>query len=303
MRSAILRAAAAAAFTAMAFAQAFQDDPGDFIKQGQALTRQGKFDDALQVYRNALQLNPNSYDANSAAGVALDLKGDYAEARKRFESAIQGSSGAQRVRALRDMVISYGFQGLCKEAEPYGRQAYNLQLEAKDYYGAGEVANELARVCIDSGDLDAAEKWYRTGYETGMKQPDIKPDRRNLWEFRREHALGRLAARRGNREEARKHVDAARAILAKGDNPQQLPFLPYLEGYVAFYGGDYKAALSRFQDANQNDAFIAAMMAQTYEKLGDKESAIDYYRRAMSVTAHNPTVAYARPLARKRLGA
>jgi tetratricopeptide (TPR) repeat protein len=200
MRSAILRAAAAAAFTAMAFAQAFQDDPGDFIKQGQALTRQGKFDDALQVYRNALQLNPNSYDANSAAGVALDLKGDYAEARKRFESAIQGSSGAQRVRALRDMVISYGFQGLCKEAEPYGRQAYNLQLEAKDYYGAGEVANELARVCIDSGDLDAAEKWYRTGYETGMKQPDIKPDRRNLWEFRWEHAQGRLAARRGNRE-------------------------------------------------------------------------------------------------------
>jgi tetratricopeptide (TPR) repeat protein len=201
------------------------------------------------------------------------------------------------------MVISHGFEGLCKEAEPYARQAYNLQLEAKDYYNAGEVANELARVCIDSGDLDTAEKWYRTGYETGLKEPEIKPDRRNLWEFRWEHAQGRLAARRGQREEAGKHVDAARAILAKGDNPQQRPFLPYLEGYVAFYGGDYKTALSRFQDANQNDAFIAAMMAQTYEKLGDKEPAIDYYRRAMTFTAHNPTVAYARPLARKRLGA
>jgi uncharacterized protein HemY len=97
-------------------------------------------------------------------------------------------------------------------------------------------------------------------------------------------------------------MEAARAVLAKGDNPQQQQFLPYLEGYVAFYGGDYKSALRHFQDSNQNDPFIAAMMAQTFEKLGEKDMAMDFYRRVMGFSAHNPTTAYARPLAKKKLG-
>ena len=57
-------------------------------------------------------------------------------------------------------------------------------------------------------------------------------------------------------------------ILDKGTNPEQAQFFPYLKGYVAFYAGDYKAALEQLKQANQNDPFIQCMIAQTYEKLG-----------------------------------
>ncbi len=293
-------------FAAFAFAGAISGqapgDPGDFIKQGQALARQGKPDDALTMYRNALTLAPNSYGANSGAGVALDLKGDYAEARKYFAKAIAAAQPAEKIRALRDMAISYGFEGNCKSASTYARQAYDLELAAKDFYNAGEVADEVGRICIDAGDLDAAYDWYRIGHDAGLREPDIKPDRKDLWEFRWEHAQARVAARRGDQAGAKNHVEAAKVILAKGDNPQQEQFLPYLAGYVAFYGGDYKAALQQFQQANQNDAFILCMIAQTWEKLGRGSDAMDYYRRAFAFTTHNPTVAYARPLARKKVG-
>jgi len=53
-------------------------------------------------------------------------------------------------------------------------------------------------------------------------------------------------------------------------------------GYVAFYGGDYKAALEQFFNASRTDAFVLAMIAQTYEKLGDKSEAMDWYRRRSS---------------------
>ena len=305
MHSAVFRRAFAAfAFSSALLAQnPANDDPADLIKQGQALARQGKIDDALAMYRNALQLAPDSYQANDAAGAALDLKGEYAEARKRFAKAIQSApSPANKIRALRDMALSYGFEGNCRSAVPHDQQAYDLELAAKDFYNAGEVADELARLCIDSGDLDTAAKWYRTGYEAGLREPDIKPDRKHLWEFRWEHAQARVAARRGNKAEAQKHVEAAKAALAHGDNEQQQQFLPYLLGYVAFYGGDYKTALEQFQKANQNDAFILAMIAQTQEKLGNKGEAMDSYRRILTFTAHNPPVAYARPLAKKKLG-
>jgi tetratricopeptide (TPR) repeat protein len=83
---------------------------------------------------------------------------------------------------------------------------------------------------------------------------------------------------------------------------QQEAFFPYLTGYVALYLGDYKTALADLQKANQNDAFIQCLIGQTYEKLGDKDKAMEYYRRASEVRGHNPPAAYARPFARKKLG-
>src|SRR4029077_667223 len=133
---------------------------------------------------------------------------------------------------------------------------FNYYGSVKDFFRQGEVADEAARVCIDSGDLETAYDWYQTGYETGLKEPDIKPARKDLWEFRWEHAQARIAGRRGNQAVGPKHVVAAKAILDKGTNPEQAHFFPYLEGYVAFYAGDYKAALQELLKANQNDPFI-----------------------------------------------
>jgi hypothetical protein len=79
----------------------------------------------------------------------------------------------------------------------------------------GETADEAARVCIDSGDFDPAYYWYEIVHETGLKEPDIKSARRDLWEFRSEHAQARIAARRGNHAEAQKHV------AARKGNPRQ----------------------------------------------------------------------------------
>ena len=78
-------------------------------------------------------------------------------------------------------------------------------------------------------------------------------------------------------------------------------FLPYLIGYVAFYGGNYKTALQELLKANQNDPFIQCMIAQTYEKLGDEEKAVDYYRKAAAAISHNPAAAYAVPFSKKKL--
>jgi tetratricopeptide (TPR) repeat protein len=149
--------------------------------------------------------------------------------------------------------------------------------------------------------LDTAYHWYQVGHDTGLKEPDIKPARVDLWKFRWEHAQARIAVRRGNQAEAQKHVAAAKAILDNGTNPEQALFLPYLQGYVVFYASDYKTALEELLKANQNDPFIQCMIGQTYEKLGDKDQALEYYRKASAAFSHNPTAAYAVPFTKKKL--
>ena len=104
-----------------------------------------------------------------------------------------------------------------------------------------------------------------------------------------------------NQAEAQKHVAAAKATLDKGTIPEQAPFFPYLIGYVAFYAGDYKTALTELSKANSNDPFIQCIMGQSYEKLGEKGKALEYYRKASTAISHNPAAAYAVPLAKKKL--
>jgi tetratricopeptide (TPR) repeat protein len=277
--------------------------PGDdLVKQGRQRVQDGQHEEALAIFRKALDATPRSFAAHLQAGVVLDLLGRYEEARKHFTQAIEVAPTPQnRVSAHRAMAMSYAFERNCAGATKHEAPLYEDYLKAGDFYMAGEIANELARVCLESGDLDAAEQWYRTGYAAGPREPNLKPERKDLWDFRWEHAQARLATRRGNAAEARKHVEAAKAILDKGTNPDQAPFFPYLVGYVAFYGGDYQAAVTELQKGNQNDPFILVLIAQAYEKLDDNAKAREYYTKALASNAHNPTGAYARPLARDKL--
>ena len=171
------------------------------------------------------------------------------------------------------------------------------------------MADEAARVCLDHGELSTAYELYKKGHDLGIKEPNPSPGRKDLWDYRWEHAQARVAARRGNKAEAEKHATAAKAILGdlQGKDPklyeQQKNFLPYLTGYVSLYTGDYQPALADLQKANQNDAFIQSLIGMAYEKLGDKNKAMEFYRRAAEVRGHNPPAAFARPFARKKLGA
>jgi tetratricopeptide (TPR) repeat protein len=272
------------------------------VRDGQQLLRDGQHEAALAAFQKAIAANPRSFPAHLQSGIVLDLMGRYAEARKHFTQAVELAPTPQnRVSARRAIAMSYAFERNCAGAAEQEAPLYDEFVKTGAYETAGEIANELARVCLESGDLAAAEKWYRAGYDAGPRQPDIKPEGKDLWDFRWEHAQARLAARRGNAAEARTHVDAARAILAKGTNPDQAQYLPYLVGYVAFYGGNYQAAVDELQKANQNDPFILALIAQAYEKLGDQARAAEYYKKVLASNAHNPTGAYARPLAKQKL--
>jgi len=268
----------------------------DYMRDGQQKLREGKPDEALALYKQAV------VQADNQTGVLLDLMGQYAEARKFFSHAIEVAPTDQsKQQGIRGMAMSYAFENDCKNTAKYENQLYETYLAAKNFYDAGEMADEAARVCIEAGDLDEAAKWYKIGHETGLREPNISGARKDLWDFRYEHALGRLAARRGNAAEAQKHVDAAKAILDRGTNQDQAVFFPYLTGYVAFYKGDYNTALAEFQKANQNDVFIQVLMGQAYEKLGDREKAMECYRKAAGSNAHNPPNAFAHPFAKKKL--
>ena len=109
-----------------------------------------------------------------------------------------------------------------------------------------------------------------------------------------------LAADR--RDEAQKQVAAAKVALEKANNPDQAQFFPYLTGYVAFYGGDYKTAITELEKASQEDPFILVLLAQSYEKAGDAARAREYYGKVMANNGHGPTECFCAPAGEEETG-
>jgi tetratricopeptide (TPR) repeat protein len=244
----------------------------------------------------------------------LDQAGEFAQSRAIFQRLIDTAPDpAARAAAQRRMAMSYGFEGNCAKAVEYEEMviAYWVTREAAEpqnaFYQEGEMANEAARVCIDAGDIDTAERMYRRGSDLGNREPEPRTHPRSLWDYRLAHAEARIAARRGDAAEAKRQVALARAALdsdsamAEG----QEAYFPYLVGYVALYTGDLataEAELTKSVDALGRDPFQKCLLGMTYEKLGQADKAMELYRAAYEqATAHNPPAAFARRFTREKL--
>lgn len=247
----------------------------------------------------------------------LDVEGRHAEARTIYQRLIDSAATpAARAAAQRRMAMSYGFEGDCGNVVKYEEMVidYWKTRETDDpqdaFYQQGEMANEAARVCLDAGDIETAERMYRRGSELGNKEPQPRTHPASLWDYRLHHALARIAARRGNAEEAQWHVAAARRALDADTAMarQQERFYPYLVGYVALYTNDLVAAERELTGAismrgNDRDPFMHTLLAMTYEKMNQPARARETYQKAYEMaTGHNPPAVFARPFARKKLG-
>lgn len=278
------------------------DDPVALVKEGQKLNRAGNQDEALALYERALKADPNLFDAHLAAGIALDLKGDYARARVHLQRAIDSAPEEARPQALSAMAVSYAFEGDAASAAKYYQQQFDLHVKSQHLDNAAATANAAGRAYLESGDLENAEKWYALGHDTARKLTGLPPDQVDLWELRWHHAQARIAARRGDRAQADAHTVKVREIVAKGDlNAEQAPAYQYLLGYVALYAGNYDSAIAELLKADQTDPFILGLLAQAYEKKGDAARARERYQQVLEWNSHNLQNAFSRPLARRKL--
>lgn len=282
--------------------QASGTDLAELVKQAQKLENDGQRKEAVAEYRQILDKDPKHVGAHLGIGRVLDIEGQYAEARRHLQRAIDAASDQEMNQALSTMAVSYAFEGNATEAATYYQRIFDRQIKAGAPDSAGGTANALGRVYLETGDAANAEKWYRTGYESATKADKITPEQKDLTEMRWHHAQARIAARRRQPDAARKHVDEVRAIVDRGklEESQRIQY-PYVAGYVAFYQGDYERAIAELSKADPDDPFILSLLAQAYEQKKDQAKARELYSKIVTLPDHSLQAAFARPVAQRRL--
>jgi tetratricopeptide (TPR) repeat protein len=276
--------------------------PQDLVQQGKKLSQEGKQDEALALFQQALEKSPNLFEAHFAAGIALDLKGDYSQARKHLQKAVDVATPETMAEAMRNMAYSYAFEGKARKALEFEKPLFDNRIQNADWNNASFICSEMGRIYLDAGSPDQAYKWYKRSYETLDRNPMPSETDKNLRLYRWESAQARVAARRGKIAEAQQHVTAAKAAIDKANDPEQAIFYPYIAGYVGYYTGDYKTAIAELQKGDQHDPTVLALLAEAHEKSGDEAQAKDYYRKVLEINTHDLMNAFARPLAKKKLG-
>jgi tetratricopeptide (TPR) repeat protein len=276
----------------------------ELAARARQLQMDGQRSAAIAMYRQVLAENPRHAAAHIGIGQSLDLEGRSAEAREHLQKGIELSEEQDLNSALSAMGVSFAFEGNAAGAATHYQRAFDRSVKAGAFDSAGGTANALGRVYLETGDTDNAEKWYRTGFETAGKAAPRTPAQRDLADMRWHHAQARIAARRKQFDRARTHVDQVRAIVERGQlDPGQRANSPHVAGYVAFYEGKPDVAIAELSKADQEDPFVLSLLAQAYEQKQDHARARELYTRILGLTGHSLQMAFARPLATRRLAA
>lgn len=261
-----------------------------------------------------LAAQANRADSLRTAG-QIDAAGKHAEARAIYQALIASSpDAAAKAAATRRLAMSYGYDANCAKVIELEEQViayWKTRREAEPqnaHYQEGEMANEAARVCIDHGFLDEAERMYKRGTALGNAEPAPRTHPASLWAFREAHAMARVAARRGNAAEAKRWVGEARKALDSDPAmaKAQEQYFPYLVGYVALFTGDLATAQTEFTKtvaAMPNDPFQLVLLGMTHAKMGHADVARGFYQKAHDMaTGSNPPNVYSRAFTKKELG-
>lgn len=142
----------------------------------------------------------------------------------------------------------------------------------------------ISAIVLGFAGLGVAGAWYVN--RNGQNKQDSAPTRleRSEADIASDKALGMAAS--GKPEEAVKDLD--KSIATADDAPQKAQMLS-AKSTVYLNDGDTDNALRFAKEAFDTNptAGIASLVAQIYEKMGDKANAASYYKKAVDALDRN----------------
>ena len=271
-----------------------------YLNLGDALYEQGRYEEALDVTRIAVERRPEHFQAHFNLGATLDKLGRFEEAETHLRRAIALSPQAQNAYLNLSKVLYE--QGRYEAALEAARVAIEQDPDfVEAHFNFGAILNKLERFEEAEVHLRRAialnpqapkahfslgialykQERYEAALEATRVAIEQDPD------FVEAHFnFGAILNKLERFEEAEVHLRRAIAL-----NPQDVdPFRKLIK--VLTPQGRYKEAIDLIEQAVALDpaspqaAELHCLMGQTTEENGQPEVAAEYYMRALEIDPH-----------------
>jgi tetratricopeptide (TPR) repeat protein len=246
----------------------------EYFKLGNDYYRQDKYNNAIEAYRKAIELNPDYAEAYYNLGIVYGKQGDYVEAIKKFGKAIELKPGY--AEAYDKLSIAYNYQGIvCSKRDEYVNaiEAYKEAIKLKpDYAEAcdnlGIAYNNLGIIYYDQGE-------YAKAIEEFEKAKELKPKEAAVY-YNLGNAYAKLDEYANAIEKYEKAIelnpDYAEAYNNRGNSYNHL--------------GEYDKAIKSYNEAiklNPDYAEVYNNNGIIYKKQGNYAEAIERYKKAIKL--------------------
>ena len=273
------------------------------VLEGRAALEKGDLEGAAAKLRHAIQLRPDSTEAQSLlervrqkqAAPADDpgrvaqlenyiREGRYAEVEPLLEAYVT----RERPRSSWGWyALGYAYFAQQKIRDAIQALARSLELDVKN----AEAHKILGRTLMIIGRFDAAQ----LEFEEGIR---LKPDSAELY-----YNLGKLFSVQDNWEPARKALEAAVRL-----DPKYLEALDAL-GFALEALGDDAGAVARYEQAialnqERQGRFVSAHVSLSayHNRTGDPDKALEYARQALALDPRSDAAWFQQAKAQERLG-
>jgi cytochrome c-type biogenesis protein CcmH/NrfG len=227
-------------------------DPQAQWQRGNVLTVQGRVDDAIAAYREAIRLKPDFLEAHTSLGLLLSQEEYHKEAAEACRKAVELKPDSAPAQLALGRVLLHQFRP--KEAEAAFREALRIQP------GDAMAMCQLGLALQNQGRLPEALEQLRQGDARGRQVPTWPPEAAEWVRQCERYAelAGKLPALlAGDAEPAgageradlvtlcavQRHLNAAAARFA-AQTAADDPLLTENQRYICFYNGACGAALA-----------------------------------------------------------
>jgi tetratricopeptide (TPR) repeat protein len=249
------------------YRKAIQFNPNSAVplySLGVALADKGRFDEAIENYRKAIQINPNYFDALNTLGVALADKGRFDEAIENYYKAIQINPNNPKV--LNNLGVALADKGRFDEAIENYRKAIQINPNYP------KALNNLGNALAARDRFDEAIKYYHQAIQIDPNYLDALNN------------LGAALAAKGRLDEAIENFRKAIQF-----NPDSFEALDNL-GIALATKGRFDEAIENYRKAIQINPNYSKALNNLGIALAAKDKfdeAIENYYKAIQLNPNN----------------
>jgi len=257
------------------------DEPNPYDSRADMYAQDGKLDQAIESYQKALAIDPEFHMSRAGLGHMYLFKRDYEEARKTYQVLVDADNPRWRTTGRDYLAYVPRAQGKVEEATRILLEGIAAdQQETGDYKYIGP-RNKLMRLAI----VESAVPWEEgLAYTRSSMDLYRRFDPSNsfvvFWEA---HELfWELRGAQITVAEADSAYAGLRLKL-ESEYPQDLFYLVWMGGYIAFDQGRYEDAIELFEEAVSATKSWAwyCPLVECYLEVGRIEDAIELAERLL----------------------
>ena len=250
-------------------------EPESFISEAEALFAQGKLNQSIDAYKQAIQINPNDPSYFVALARVQVFNGQYKDAQTSAEDALLLNPNNSTAFAVRAWALD--FQGDYLAAETAIKRA--LELDPNNAAAHAYYAEILADSYIGgTGPFDAVNQ----AIEESKTAQSLAP---NTLETHR--ARGYILEVTGNYEDAIREYQAALAI---NNNIADLHLALGRNYYVLQVNDKAVEEFTRANTLNPTDPTPEYLISRTYGRIGEYAKAAQYAEQAVKDNPSDPAL-------------